>query len=116
MTDNDMTIDITSWGETLTCRPEVDTYANGRLCLALAYFDEEMQMWAPHCKVTTNLPDQHLNEGEFFVKDWSENEPVVAELVRQGWLRDTGREVISGFIAPRVMVAQGALAEFLDRA
>lgn len=113
---NSPTIDITAYGETLTCKVEVDTYATGRKALVMTYWDEDCQTWFPHCKVTVNLPDQHLNEGEFFVKDWAENEPIVDALREAGWLTPTGREVVSGFVAPAVMRAAGALAEFLDNA
>lgn len=103
------TIDITAYGETLTCKPVLESYDGGRVALTLTYWDEEMQGWFPHCKVTVNLPDQHLNEGEVFVKDWSENEPIVEALLEAGWLVPTGREVISGFVAPRVMRLAGPL-------
>jgi len=108
------TIDIDSWGETFTCRPEVSAYAGGRLAINLLYWDSEMQGWFPHCRLTTNLPDQHLNEGEVFVKDWSENEPIVDALLKAGWLSPTGREVISGFIAPQVMRPAGPLLDFIQ--
>jgi hypothetical protein len=114
MTNNNLTINIASWGETFDCRLEVGTYTNGRLALALAYWDEEMQGWFPHVKVTVNMPEVHLNEGEFLVKDWSENEPIATALLEAGWLIRTGREVHSGFVFPMVAKAAGALKEFLD--
>jgi hypothetical protein len=114
MTNNDIpTIDIDSWGEVTTVHPRATRYANDRLCIEL-WIEHEEGWMEPFAKVTTNLPDQHLNEGEFFVKDWSENEPMVAQLIAAGWLVDTGREVISGYIAPRVMRAEGPLKEFLS--
>lgn len=109
-----ITLNITAWGHTTECRPEVSQYSNGRLALSLLYFDEEMQGWLPHAKITVNLPDQHLNPGEFFVKDWAENEPIVEALLEAGWLERTGREVLSGYVAPQVMRAAGDLALHID--
>lgn len=97
------TFTFTSFGTDYTCRPELSTYANGRTCLSILYWDEDMEGWFPFAKVTTNLPDQHLNEGEVFVKDWSENEAIVAYLEARGILTRTGREVLSGYVAPAVM-------------
>jgi len=104
MTNTDNTFNYTSFGEDMVLRPEFTAYANGRTCMVLTYWDDEMEGWFPFAKVTTNLPDQHLNEGEVFVKDWSENEAIVAHLESLGVLTRTGREVISGFVAPAVMV------------
>jgi hypothetical protein len=103
------TFTFTSFGTDYTLTPEMSTYTNGRPCLNLLYWDDEMQCWAPFATITTNLPDQHLNEGEVFVKDWSENEEIVAYLVARGILTPTGREVISGFVAPQVMRLDNAL-------
>lgn len=97
------TFTFTSFGTDYTLRPETSLYTNGRLCLSLLYWDEEMEGWFPFAKITTNLPDQHLNEGEVFVKDWSENEEIVRYLIARGILTPTGREVVSGYIAPQVM-------------
>jgi hypothetical protein len=104
-------INITTWGQTLKVRPEVSAYTNDRLAISLLYFDEEMQGWFPHCKVTVNLPDIHLNEGEVLIKDWSENAPIVEALIAAGWLIPTGREVSSGYVFPMVARLGGALAE-----
>jgi hypothetical protein len=109
------TITIDSWGETTEVHPRATTYENGRLCLEL-WIEHDEGWMEPFAKVTTNLPDQHLNEGEIFVKDWAENEPMVAALLEAGWLVPAGREVLSGYVAPAVMRPAGALAEFLDKA
>lgn len=106
------TITIDSWGNTSQVHPRIVKYSNDRICIEL--WVEEDGFMEPFGKVTTNLPDQHLNEGEFFVKDWSENEPMIAALIAAGWLLPTGREVISGFIAPQVMTAGGALLDFIN--
>lgn len=115
MTNNDApTITFDSWGQELTAHPRIQRYANDRLCIELWHEDPEFHFMEPVGKVTVNLPDQHLNEGEFFVKDWSENEPMIAALLEAGWLIATGREVISGFIAPQVMTAGGELLDFIN--
>lgn len=115
MINNDTpTITFDSWGEEVTAHPRVQHYANGRLCIEL-WIEHEWGM-EPCGKVTTNLPEAHLNEGEVFVKDWAENEPMIDALLEAGWLERTGREVISGFVAPAVMRPIGPLKEFLDRA
>jgi hypothetical protein len=65
---NSPTITLSTWGMGPdTCKVEVERYTNDRLALSLVYWDEEMEGWFPHCRLTVNLPDQHLNEGEFFV-------------------------------------------------
>ncbi len=105
MTNN--TITFTAYGDTFTLSPKVDRYSNDRL--AISFFDEE----GPYAKLTVNLPDQHLNEGELFVKDWSENEFLVRALLQEGWLTPTGREVQSGYVFPKVMVPAGPLADHI---
>lgn len=105
------TFTLTSYGEELTLTVEFAAYANGRTALSLLYWDKEMDGWFPHARITVNLPDQHLNEGEVFVKDWAENEEIVDYMTEQGWLIPTGREVVSGFVAPAVMRLAGPLLE-----
>lgn len=69
----------------------------------------------PFGTITVNLPNEHLNDDEFFVKDYSENIPIVTRLLELGWLVPTGREVISGFVTIPVMKAGGELAVFITR-
>ena len=103
------TIILPNWDGTSTpCTVEVSRYANDRLALKLWCED------GPYGTITVNLPDQHLNEGEFFVKDWSENELLAEALLELGWIERTGREVVSGFIAPMVARAAGPLKHYLD--
>lgn len=99
------TITFTAFDQTFEVWPEASRYANGRL--AISFVDNE----GPFSKVTTNLPDQHLNEGEVFVKDWSENEALVNALLEAGWLTLTGREVQSGHVFPKVMRLAGPLLD-----
>lgn len=105
-----MTLIFTAYDQTFTAVPEFGRYANGRLAIRLV--DEEDG--SPVCTLTTNLPDQHLNEGEVFVKHWAENEPIFDAMMEFGWLEDTGREVASGFVSPKVMRPTGPLLEALQ--
>lgn len=101
--------------------PRVSSYSNGRVALEFWFADPEMEEFAteegpflaPYAKVTVNMPDDHLNEGEFFVKDWAENEDLVRHLREAGWLTHTGREVLSGFVTVPVMRAAGPLADLI---
>ena len=111
---NSPELPFNSFGEDMVLTPHLDRYANGRLAITFLYYDDEMDMYAPFAKVTVNMPDDHLNEGEFFVKDWSENAPLIEYLVSEGWLIHQGREVLSGFIAPGVYRAAGPLLAFIS--
>lgn len=108
MTTPPPTITYTAYGEDFTVTPDLVHY-NDNDRPALMFFDEE----GPHGVITTNLPDQHLNEGEVFVKDWAENEALASALVKAGWLVPTGREVQSGYVFPKVMRLAGPLADML---
>lgn len=121
MTNNNDTFHFNSFGQDFDLVPRFSTYAaGGRTCLEFWYEahdemgGEAFSYWEPFAKVTVNMPEDHLNEGEFFVKDWAENEALVAHLVEQGWIISTGREVLSGYVAPGVYSAAGPLKEFLD--
>lgn len=109
MTNNDITFNFTSYGEdfVLILR-EGQTYTNGRL--ALEFWTEQEWGMEPFAKVTTNMPEVHLNPGEVLVKDWAENAPLVEALTEAGWLISTGREVLSGFVVPQVMRLGGPIA------
>lgn len=105
------TFNYTSFGDDLVLLPEFNTYTNGRLAVSLLYKDTEFDTFFPFAKVTVNMPEIHLNEGEVLVKDWSENEALVAHLVEQGWIIPTGREVSSGFVFPMVATLAGPLTK-----
>ena len=51
----------------------------------------------PAFNVTVNL-EMPPFPGTFWVKQWSENEGIVEELVKRGILRLTGEEVRTGFV------------------
>lgn len=85
-------------GHTLTV--EFKTYANnGRLAVQL--FDET----DPCTTLSCNLPDEDLCQGEFFVKNWSENEEIAACAIRSGLFIDTGKRSNCSLFAPVWRVA-----------
>lgn len=108
MTNNDITFPFTSYGEDfiLILRPG-QAYFNGRL--ALEFWTEQEFGPEPFAKITTNLPEVHLNEGEVLIKDWAENEALADALVAAGWFIPTGREVSSGWVFPMVARLGGPL-------
>ncbi len=59
-------------------------YPNERLAIVAMKGDEVFG------KVTVNIPDEALEEGEFFVKAYSEGE-WTKQLITQGILIDTGK-------------------------
>lgn len=56
----------------------------------------------PFGTVTTNLPDFPLEEGEFFVKTWSENQWVPQLLTNCNLFEDTGKRMPTGFVEAQI--------------
>lgn len=54
--------------------------------------------------LSVNLPqDAHtLDEDEFFVKTWSENEYFIQDILATGLFEDTGRRVSTGWVEAQV--------------
>jgi len=112
------TFNFNSYGEDYVLIPRLSRYANGdRVALEFWYEeslddnDPEATYMAPFAKVTVNMPEVHLNEGEVLIKDYAENAELVAALVEAGWLLPTGREVNSGFVFPMVARLGGPLTD-----
>ena len=61
----------------------------------LRFYDRS---WEPLMTVNVLLPDEPLEDGEILVKDYSENEGLLACLVKEGVVEDTGRRIPSGFV------------------
>lgn len=79
-------------GHTLTL--ELDRYSlNDRLAISL--FDDEGE---PCTTLTCNLPDENLEEGEFFIKTWFPNEEITVAALESGLFVDTGKRVETGFV------------------
>jgi hypothetical protein len=101
-------VSVNLYGEEVYLSPELGVYSNARLAITMVN-PYTFEQWAT---VTVNMPNDHLNEGEVFIKDWAENEALVGALLRAGWLVATGRELASGFVFPKVMTLGGDLAEY----
>lgn len=63
--------------------------------LTVQIFDEE----GPCTMLSCNLPEHDLAEGEFFVKDWSENEEIAVAAYRSGHFVNTGKRSPDGLAA-----------------
>tara|TARA_R100000329_G_scaffold26694_1_gene24934 strand:- start:1035 stop:1355 length:321 start_codon:yes stop_codon:yes gene_type:complete len=76
----------------------VTKYADGNIAVQL--FDG----FSPYATLSVNLPeDAHLLEdNEFFVKSWSENEPLVEPLLSTGIFEDTGKRAFAGHITASI--------------
>ena len=83
--------DVTYKGEPLEILQS--TYKGGRKAI---YLISGGMLFAT---LTVNLPDQPLEEGEFFVKNWSENEEIAPWILEHTELfEDTGVAVDTGFV------------------
>ena len=69
-------------------------YSNGRVALELIDADDGEGI----ATATVNIPEESLNEGEAFIKDYSENEGMLAWLIKNKLAEDTGRRVQSGWV------------------
>ena len=76
------------------CVIEQTTYANGRTALILVNPQDREDLVAV---ATVNLPDVPLKPGEVFIKDYSENQGMLAALEKAGIVQATGQTVQSGF-------------------
>ena len=56
----------------------------------------------PQAVLTVNLPNQPLEDDEFFVKTWSENEEISRAALYSGLFLDTGKRVTNGFVQAHV--------------
>ena len=74
-------------------------YTNGHLAIRLI----ETKSKEPWCDLTVCLVDAELDDGEFFVKTWSENADTTTALIEQTDLFvNTGRIVPTGFVNANV--------------
>lgn len=78
-------------------------YSKGKgICIQMTggYLEQE-----PYGVLSVNLPEHNkllVDEREFFVKTWSENEPVIEPILKSGKFVDTGRRVETGFVLASV--------------
>jgi len=80
------------------CEVEQRTYTNGRTALVLVDTKDREEV----AIATVNLPEAPLKAGEVFIKDYSENEGMLAALEKAGIVQATGETVRSGFVEVRV--------------
>lgn len=69
-------------------------YANGRLAIRLVDATDGQ----PVATCTVNLPNQVLEDGEIFVKDYSENAGMMDFLEENGIAKRTGVEIGAGYV------------------
>lgn len=77
-------------------------YADGNFCVLGVYPDGETE------RISVNIPNEawQLEEGEFFLKNWSENEELAQKLMDSGIVRLTGGAVQTGQVrAPIAILA-----------
>ncbi len=79
------------------CRVAVGQYGNGRVALSLIAASPD----DPDQKIdtaTVNVVDAHPAPGCVFIKDYSENEGMMAALEASGVVKSTGRHVPTGYV------------------
>lgn len=83
------------------CDIQFRQYGNGRPAIRLV----QARTRGPYAgsseviaMASVNLPDEPLAEGEIFIKDYAENEGMLAALIAAGVVEDTGRRVSSGWV------------------
>lgn len=69
-------------------------YFNKRRILTLFNADN----WEMLLKASVNLPDEPLEQGHIFIKNWSENENVLDFLINNHIVQDTGKRIKSDFV------------------
>lgn len=72
-------------------------YSNKRIAILL-----ESLMGEPLFTATVNIPEAILGKDEVLIKNWSENEGVLATLVNAGVVEGTGKKVPTGFVKANV--------------
>lgn len=71
-------------------------YSNKRLVIEGVYDEGSFAV------LTVNLIDNKLDDGEFFVKTWSENEEFARCAMETDLFIDTGKRVKTGFVEAQV--------------
>lgn len=89
---------------------EVKRYADPE-ALAVQLITHEEGYPETLATVSVNLPDSQPSAWAIFVKDYSENAGVMAAFVDKGWLRPTGRKVMTGWVTVEEAELTGELLE-----
>jgi len=66
----------------------------GRIALQLY----DLQDYQPIATATVNLPDESIEEGHVFIKNWSENEGIYQALLKAGVIEPLVRRVSTGYV------------------
>lgn len=75
----------------------------GRLAIRLLEFEAwTAGQFSPIATLTVNLPDSPLEDGEFFVKGWSENAEIIEDCRKSGLFIDTGKRARTGFVQAEI--------------
>jgi hypothetical protein len=91
---NEGTITITAFGETEKLNVKLYKDKTGHSYVSLYTSDGE-----PYADITVVLPEtKDLPKDEFFVKGWSENKDIVAQLIKNKVLIPTGKKASSGYV------------------
>jgi len=72
---------------------EFAKYGNNRT--AVIVNDSDGQQYAV---LSVNIPEADLEDGEFIVKNYSENQDIARSVFKTGWFVDTGKKVRTGFV------------------
>ena len=86
-------------------RTQFAKYVNGRLAIQLVSADScegILSAGEPVGMLTVNIPSAELEDGEFLVKTWSENEDLAGGALASGRFVDTGRRVPTGHVEAQV--------------
>lgn len=83
------------YGERLTLRSTKYQKGGG---LAVEVVDED---GAPYARLSVNLEEEQPSPGHFWLKDWSENEPVAKAALEAKVIALTGRMARTGFVAAK---------------
>lgn len=75
---------------------EMSLYSNYRPAIRVMV-DGEM-----YGKLTVNLPEVKLEDGELLIKTWSENENLSGAAMKTGLFEDTGKRIPTGFCEAQV--------------
>lgn len=94
-----MKCEVTAYGKVRKLTLTKSKYGNGRI--AILAMEEDGSQWG---MLTVNFPDAELEEKEIVVKDYSENESWVPQVLTalSEYFEDTGKKVHSGFVSASI--------------
>jgi len=72
-------------------------YAGKRMRIDLVTSDN-----VPYATLTTNIPEQELEDREVIIKSWAENDDICQVVKRTGLFKDTGKRVPGSFVQAEI--------------